>query len=192
MFQLFRPPAPLPGPIREKFERRLLEENTIKIKRLGLMQLLFFAFFLFLDLVRWKGGLFAENSIYIWLFVTHLIAGISAIPALVLIPVSDYGRLSDSRLNILQNAHFGLFILLMVPMSAITIIERSSVIPYAIFMLVSNLSLHIKPSIKTITNIVSTTIVLATTWWVYADDIPKLSVTALRYWALFFRAIYSV
>ena len=143
-----------PSFIPEKLERKILLGNSERIWHLGLISASFIVFFLILDYVRWRSGLFAHDSVYLWLFISHLAAVSSSIAAIILFRNNRHlVNLESKSLRRIQFAYLTLFFIPYVVMGILSIIERGSLMLFCLLLIVLNLVFIIRQTERIVLNV---------------------------------------
>jgi class 3 adenylate cyclase len=162
---------PVPEQYQEQFRQRLNIQNCRRTFIINLISISFTCLLFLLDFVRYRQGTLIGYPMNMALMVTHWLVALQIIP-LVLISRNftaikqgayDYGR-QISLLTLI------LLTIAMLPMSIISLMNRSSVAIFAIYIGVINIVVLLPHRERLILNGINTAIFLAAVFWVQRNN----------------------
>ncbi len=133
-----------------RIERKIISDNCERIWYFGVLSLSICLPLLILDNLRWKVGLFEENQLFLWLFITHMSTGFSAIAAIVLFWKNDHiKKLETAKQRWLLFTYLSLFYVPYIVMGILSFVVHGSTILFCLMLIVLNLgfTIHTKPRI---------------------------------------------
>ena len=120
-------------------DHTMLIENIFKIRTASVLTLLFMVALLILDYVRYSNGKTAVGNVYYYLFLVHTSLSLFAIP-LALISINKHKILKGNYRYAKQLVMIwiALISIIFIIMAALCVLERSSIMVYALYIILIN------------------------------------------------------
>ena len=166
---------------RDEFLQELNLENAKKSYVIASLGLFFLVVLLVLDYLRQISGKLWTNPVHVWLFFNHCSFVAFAIP---------FWMYRAHRLQIHEGTYrqgylltritLALLAFTLIPLTILGILDRGSLILYAIYMLISNLFLNLAHPHRIRLNVSSFLVLLASILWIGGQDITDSFIRLLE------------
>lgn len=134
----------------EKMERRILLDNGNRLWKIGAITAAFSLLLLLMDYFRLLEGMIHSETIYFWLFISHLATFFGALAAVILFRNNVYiNDLANKPLRIIQVIYLVLFFGPLFMMGTLSYIDRNSLLLFGLLTVAMNLlfTIHLRARI---------------------------------------------
>ena len=136
---------------REQVVEQLRRDSATRVARLGWAAFVFFALLVQVDLLRLESGDFGRSPVYLLLFATHLLVGLSGIPA-VMLAVRRRRDAADWPWR-LHELHIGLIVSGLLAMGLLGLAYRDTSYELSLAFIVMNLVYQLPPTTRRAVNL---------------------------------------
>lgn len=172
---------PIPEKIKEQLLLKLRIENIRRIRIISIIGFLFFFLFFILDYFRYTSGKLTYGSIYFFLFLNHLFFLFFLIPLLLI--QSQKRKIVSGEWPYTKALIFTWTIyvgLLLIPMAALSLIERGSLSMFTMYLIIANFGVLMLHRDRLFLNVISSLVMVVICFKVHSSKAELLTLHILE------------